>query len=356
LGLLRRTRKPLPGPLLPPEIVPPAPRASFRRLGRALATPLRVYVRAWRRVQPTGEGWIFMATSLAVALAALNTGNNLLYLVFAAMLSLVVLSGVLSESSLRGVEVRRRIHGGVFAGLPARGTWIVRSRRRRLPNLALDFEELPGRYARLGQRGEATLPYLRAGAEERRLGTWTFEARGIHRLGRVRVSTTWPFGILRKWFEVEIPGDVLVFPAPASDWEAAMAPLRGRDEGALVRARRGATGDMRGLRDHRPGEELRSVHWRTSARLGRRVVVERDADEGGRFEVRVATPPAGEHRLRLEQFERSVSQAAGAVVAATDRGDEVVLHLGGTASPPLSGPEGRDRLLRRLAVTPLDRS
>jgi uncharacterized protein (DUF58 family) len=297
---------------------------------------------------------VFLATGMAVALAALNTGNNLLYLVFAAMLSLLVMSGVLSESSLKGLQVQRRIDGRVYAGRPARGTWRVRSRRRFLPNLALDFEELPGRHARLGERGEATVPHLPAGTEEVRTATWMFEVRGIHRLSRVRVSTTWPFGILRKWRELDLPTDVVVFPAPAADWEGALHPSSGRDGGRVVRARRGATGDLRSLRDHRLGEDLRTVHWRTSARLRRRVAVERDAEDGGQCEVWVDLPPPGPRRQRLEWFERAVSRAAGAVVAASGRGDEVVLRLAGRSHPPASGPEGQDRLLGHLAVTRLD--
>lgn len=355
MGLLRRSRtRPL-GPLLPPELAPPRPSTPLARLLRVLSTPLRSYLRAWRRVSPTPEGWIFVATSGAVAAAALNTGNNLLYLVFAAMLSLVVLSGVLSESSLRGVHVSRRVSGPVYAGRPVRGVWVLRSRRRWLPNLALDVEELPGRHARLSRRGEATIPYLPGGGEERREASWTFDVRGIHRLGRVRVSTTWPFGILRKWFEVEIPGDVLVFPTPAPDGAATLRPHSGRFGGQVVRTRRGATGDLRGLRDHRPGEELRAVHWRTSARLRRRVAVERDAEDGGRFQVSLEAPPPGASpERRGQQFERAVSEAAGAVVVATDRGDEVVLRIGGRDLPAATGAEGRDRLLGRLAVTRLE--
>ncbi len=344
--------RPVRAPLIPPDAPAAGPATPLGRTLHLLATPLRAYVRAWRRIRPTREGWIFVTTALAVAAAALNTGNNLLYLVFAAMLSLLVLSGILSESSLRGVRVQRRIDERVYAGRPARGTWVVSRARRRLPALALDLEEIPGRHARLREHGFVTVPYLPGGGEARRTGEWTFDVRGIHRLGRVRVSTTWPFGILRKWFEVELPADVLVFPAPAADHAGALIRQAGRDGGTIPRARRGATGDVRGLRDHRVGEDLRTVHWRTSARLRRRVAVERDAEEGGRYEVRVERPPpgGGSEREREAGFERSVSRATGAIVAATERGDEVVLRVGARALPAASGRDGRDRLLGRLAV------
>ncbi|MBW2401796.1 MAG: DUF58 domain-containing protein, partial [Deltaproteobacteria bacterium] len=45
--------------------------------------------------------------TFGVGFAALNTGNNLLYLVLSLMLAFLVLSGVMSESALRGIRVRR---------------------------------------------------------------------------------------------------------------------------------------------------------------------------------------------------------------------------------------------------------
>ena len=296
---------------------------------------------------------MFGVTGLAVALAALNTGNNLLYLVLAAMLALVVTSGVLSESSLRGLEVRRRFEERVFAGRPARGAWIVRSRRRWLPNLAIDLQEVPGRHARLGQAGQATIPYLPGGGEERRRATWRFDGRGVHRLDRVRVSTTWPFGILRKWYEVRLPADVVVYPEPASDWSAVTRRSHGSAGADASRLRRDGSGDLRGLRDHRAGEDLRLVHWRTSARLRRRVAVERDAEEEGRFEVRVEAPTAGSRLERLTRFERTVSRATGAVLAAGEARSEVLLRLPEGALPAARSESDRDRLLRRLAVVEL---
>jgi uncharacterized protein (DUF58 family) len=288
-----------------------------------------------------------------VSLAALNTGNNLLYLVLAAMLALVVTSGVLSESSLRGLEVRRIFDERVFAGRPARGLWIVNSRRRWLPNLAIDLQELPGKQADLSRFDRATVPYLPGGGEERRRGTWVFARRGIHQLDRVRVSTTWPFGILRKWYEVALPAEVLVHAEPARDPGPVLERRPGAAGTEASRLHRQGTGDFRGLRDHRSGEDMRLVHWRTSARLRKRVAVERDSQDQGRVLVHVRTPGEGSPMERATRFERTVGQATGAVLAAGEVGDEVVLQLPAGPLPPATSPVERDRLLRRLALLEL---
>ena len=82
----------------------------------ALIATLRRWLRPPRKLRPTRAGWVFFALVFGVGFAALNTGNNLLYLVLSLMLSFLVLSGVLSESALRGIQVRRRLPRQIYAG------------------------------------------------------------------------------------------------------------------------------------------------------------------------------------------------------------------------------------------------
>ncbi|HEX9618723.1 MAG TPA: hypothetical protein VF989_01230, partial [Polyangiaceae bacterium] len=84
-------------------------RDSRARTRPALTLRLRRFFRPPRTLRPTRAGWSFFALTFGVGFAALNTGNNLLYLVLSLMLSFLVLSGVLSESALRGIGLRRRI-------------------------------------------------------------------------------------------------------------------------------------------------------------------------------------------------------------------------------------------------------
>ena len=70
---------------------------------------VRRWLRPPRTLRPTRAGWAFFAITFGVGFAALNTGNNLLYLVLSLMLAFLVLSGVLSESALRGIEVRQTV-------------------------------------------------------------------------------------------------------------------------------------------------------------------------------------------------------------------------------------------------------
>lgn len=270
---------------------------------------------------------MFLGATLAVALAALNTGNNLLYLVFATQLSMVALSGVLSELSVQQLRLRRRLAGRLFADVPAAGVWTVHNPRKRMPSLAIAVSEAAGRDASLSTRATAQVPLLMARASEQVAGRWTFDRRGVHRLTAVRVATTWPFGIFEKYYEIAAPLDVLVHPKPAQDSASAPAP-RGLDEEGPA-SRRAGQGTFLGLKDHREGEDPRRVHWRTSARLGRLVAIERAQHRGGEVTVRVPRPSASERSARIEEFERALSVATAQVLLAERAQREVRLLLPG---------------------------
>jgi hypothetical protein len=103
--------------------------------------------------------------------------------------------------------------------------------------------------------------------------------RGRYRLSGLRVSTKFPFGIIQKSREVSDPVDLVVYPALVAVPTALLRglparPGQGRDKW------RSRNGDFFGLRDFRPGDDPRDIHWRTTAKRGVLFVRENEDDEG----------------------------------------------------------------------------
>ena len=81
----------------------------------------------------TKVGVMYVLVTLVIGIAALNTGNNLLYIVVAAMLAAMLVSGVVSALGLRGLELDVRLPEHVFAGRAVAGRILLRNPRRFLP-------------------------------------------------------------------------------------------------------------------------------------------------------------------------------------------------------------------------------
>src|SRR5438270_7845420 len=81
----------------------------------------------------TKEGVAYLALALIIAVAALNTGNNLLFVIVSAMLAAIVMSGIVSNAMLRGLELEVTLPEHVFAGESVASHVVLRNTRRLLP-------------------------------------------------------------------------------------------------------------------------------------------------------------------------------------------------------------------------------
>jgi uncharacterized protein (DUF58 family) len=315
------------------------PRHPRARARSAVATRLRRRLRPPRTLRPTRAGWCFFALTFGVGFAALNTGNNLLYLVLAFMLSFLVLSGVLSESALRGIRVRRRVAREVFAESPAPVALEIENRLSRVPAFALVIEDLDERELPTGR-----VFALRVGPGGRETRSYGLIAprRGLFRFGGFRVSTRFPFGLFSKATVLVGEEAILVYPSLDS-----VPPARPDDdarEGETSRTQRGFGTEAVGLREYAPGDAHRRIHWKASVRRGELLVRETEREREARIEVRLATRAAPG-----AAFERAVRRAASEVVAALDAGLRVALATEKSAFEPGTGPRHRARLLAFLA-------
>src|SRR5215831_1483398 len=85
----------------------------------------------------TRAGIVYVVVTLVIGIAALNTGNNLLYIVVAAMLAAILVSGVVSAWVLRYLELDVRLPEHIFAGRPVLGRIVVHNPRRFFPSLSV---------------------------------------------------------------------------------------------------------------------------------------------------------------------------------------------------------------------------
>ena len=117
---------------------------------------LRRWLRPPRTLRVTRAGRTYLVLTMGIGLGALNTGNNLLYLVLGVQLATIVASGILSEASLRGLHIRRLGAEAAFAGEPFVYRWAIS--RRRGPAFVLTLAETHPEL-----KGSATLALLQPG-------------------------------------------------------------------------------------------------------------------------------------------------------------------------------------------------
>ncbi|HET6676443.1 MAG TPA: DUF58 domain-containing protein, partial [Nitrospiraceae bacterium] len=256
-----------------------------------------------RSTRLTSEGSRFLLFTLAVGIAAINTGNNLFYLLLAMMLSLIVISGLLSELCLRRLTFRRQVPAYIFANEPVRVSVMISNQKLHLPSVSLRlFDVVNGRDI----DREVHLPYL--GPRTSNLASYTLEAsrRGRYCLQGIRAATPFPFGLFQKKASYPEKTDIIVCPELTPLPSAILQTLTaiGKDQGLT---RRGQGIGLYNLREYRPGDDSRAIHWMTTARTSKLMLKETEAEDQRAVTLILSTvAPAADDAA----FERAVSVTA----------------------------------------------
>jgi uncharacterized protein (DUF58 family) len=264
----------------------------------------------------TRDGIIYLAAVSILVLAAVNTGNNLLFLILACLLAGILVSGVLSRVVLTGIELRFDLPEHIFAGQPVLAEIELRNEKRMWPSFSLrvvgESKKAP---AEILTR-PIFFPYLPRASATRQKVELRFPRRGVYRQDAFGIRTRFPFGFFEKTRRVESRIDIVVYPrVEPTDQFYEVLPLL---SGEMASYFRGRGHELHSLRDYLPTDSARFVDWKVTARAGRMMVRE-FAREDERRVMLVLDPFLGPPRTdpgeravaeQAERFERAVSLAA----------------------------------------------
>lgn len=327
-------------------------RALRRRLGlwRGLGRSNRLFP---RKLVVTKEGKWIIGIALLLGFGAVNTGNNLLYLVLSLLISIITISGILSELSLRDVALERAYPKELEVGQTALLRVLVRNEKPR-GAFSMDVSEVVDGDGLLLRPGFVL--HLAGGEVGQCFQVALPRRRGPLRTSGLRVSTTYPFGFASKSRIFDRPARFMVLPEIAEvDIEQIGAGARGDQERS---PKIGHGSEFRGLREARAGDALRDIHWKVSARRDRLIAREWEAEAARVAAVRFAhLAPGGD--ARPEALDPACATVAGLCQALLAAGLSVSLQtLSGhvPAAPELDGSGGQLRQIRRhlAGVLPAD--
>jgi uncharacterized protein (DUF58 family) len=294
----------------------------------------------------TGVGIMYVVSVLLIGVAALNTGNNLLYVIVAAMLAAILVSGVASALVLRGLELDIRLPDQVFADRPTLGKIVIRNRRRWLPSFSISvvplkqkpstqwqwtattfgfppgqpaakqWVRLPDRQFRRITGGAATppgiltesayFPYIPAAAELAAEMELCFPRRGRYQQNSFGLATRFPFAFLTKTRRVALAREILVYPpVEATDEFFEVLPLI---TGEFETFARGRGDDLYLIREYTPEDSARHVDWKASAKSGSLKVREFSREDERKLRVVFDNPCPG--IVSEQAYENAVTAAA----------------------------------------------
>jgi uncharacterized protein (DUF58 family) len=267
------------------------------------------------RYHVTREGWIFLGAVTVVVFAAINTANNLLYMVLAAMLAVLVISGFLSAINFRFLRIAVRIPTHCYAGEAFPIAVQIHNGKRVFPSFSLLLEptdDSPYRFSTF------YLPVIRNLQHSSQTGQAMLSRRGRYAFREVKMASRYPFGFFRKDRTIPVEGECLCYPEilPAEQIKLGSPDPRG----SIERFERGLGHDLYMIRDYVPSDGARRVHWKASAKTSALKTREYAAEESR--QTTIAFDRFG-HAGDEERFEALVSQAASIAYHLSNDGIDV---------------------------------
>ncbi len=319
---------------------------------------LRRRARYQRRYRVTVEGWLFLLGMALIGFAAWHSGTNLLYLMFAMLIAFFLVQGLLVWLCLAGIDVHRRVPLHPHAGERVRVCLDVANRKRLLGSYGLRVvDRLADGH---GNRKALGMAYVQRVARQATVNAdyeVTFPLRGVYALGRTEVVTRFPFGLVERGLILRRPAEILVFPQLA-DLADAAADIT-MDMGENLANRKGSGTDLYGLREYAEGEHARRIHWKSTAKSLRLMVMEFEREEHRKATIVLRNLVSGTDGNRPEvrrAFELAIVFAASLARLFVERGQEVGLTTSRGTIPAAGGQRQLIRICAALAHLELDTS
>lgn len=343
----------------------------------------------------TSGGAIFLGLLAVVGFAAWNTGNNLLFLVLAFLVSALIVSFFFGNFALKKLDVKMRFPDTIFAGEPTPILVSLHNRKRIFPTFSVvaevrgkertrslvadDVEKiLPKFFAEKIAKPPVvrrTLDYFlnvpRRKSVENKV-EHVFENRGRFIIKDFELSTGFPFAFFRH--RRRLPAqevEIIIFPkVSALEEKLDDLPL---EIGKFVVSKKGAGQDLLSLRDYQPNDDFRTVDWKATARSNRLIVREYAAEDEQRITIfldprvgRSAADTTKTLRARIEEeqkggqlsasskrFENAVAKTASLLSHFTDERAETRLIIGEERGDFRTGtPHLFDNLKRLATIEP----
>lgn len=300
----------------------------------------------------TPAGFLFVFVTLFLALGAINGQNNLLFWLFGFSIAALIVSGIITGTALIVLRITAHPLQETELGTLLKPRYTLHNTSKLLPNFAIQIIELdaPG-FTK--STPEASIPAVAVHIPPKSHTTTHSQiqpiARGQLKLTRIRVRSKFPFGLFTKSIDFHIPRQALILPKPLElDPNQIDQLVASEDSTSRSTPRRGTGLDYISLRQYQPGDPLRTIAWKQSARSSTLLVTEYPEPATEQLTLQLAAPNSS---IDEELFERAISLAYTILKSAPPLSRTALLiPWASVAIPPNSGLAHTTRAARSLAL------
>ena len=281
------------------------------------------------KVKVNRAGKIYITLTIFLGIAAVNTANNLLYMVVSVLLGVMLISGIVSYLNLLGVKIYLKPPREVYAG-KRESFKVFAYKENKLPSFLIEVSNKVSRFF---------FVYLSQKVSEGKL-EFLFERRGFYESFEIEVSSEFPLGFFKRFYTIEVNLNLVVFPKPVKTPLSEILTNKSKDSSGMKFYKKGFE-EVKDLREY-SGEPLKLIHWKVSAKTEKLMVKNMLSQEESSI-ILSLEDVSGDLETKLSKLTYLVNELM-------KNGYSVGLKLKDKEIPPARGEKHRLFLLREIAL------
>lgn len=298
-----------------------------RRIPRAQQITLR---QRQLFIFPSRSGLALLVLLLVQLLIAINYENNLVYALVFLLATVLVITIHLTFANLYLITITGTQNTPIFLGESGAVQLKVTTRSHRRYDVHFKNGDTQALLQQIDPQDSAAVSI-----------TVTPTKRGLFTLGRLRVETEYPFGLLRCWSWIDVSKPLWVYPRPLTPPEISQSVDSAFDHSSIVSSQSGD--DLYSFRPYRSGDPIKNIHWPSVARGGEPQITVMASNTGG------GSPTLDFDDYPEVDVETRLSWLCTRVLAASRDNLTYGLKLPSMSLAPSSGAHHRDEALMMLA-------
>lgn len=294
-------------------------------------------------IRLTNSGWMFLGVCILLYFSSITSQSSLLLTLIGIFVGCFILNFILAWRTIKNLEVNAPEETRVAEGEGFSQPWKVINRGVK----SVGFISIQS-----GKDAVLRIANLAPGTTANIVPDLLFQRRGVHRYSAMELASTYPFGLVQSFRRLDLPGEVVVHPAIYPTQAPRGAGYDVMLGGKFHGKRRVTSGTyFAGVRPMQPGDPLKQIHWKSSAK-GQGIMVKTFEEElSGRVSIVMDAGHSGDAKV----LDDCVRAAGSLIFAALDQGDHVewidLANFELLLIPPFAdGDEILDRLARVPAV------
>ncbi len=260
-------------------------------------------------IKITRAGYIYIFLTICLGFAAINTGNNLVYLITSALLGFMGISGFFGRKNIYNLKVTIEFPDEVFANneFPLKVT--LENKRNFFPAFLIKVSF---------DNKEVLFPFVEEKNFSEKYVTFKFKERGLNKIENSVISSPFPFNFFVRFNNLKSNFQKTVFPEPVKYPENIFIDTESNLTGAKQTDKKGFSGDILFIREYEQSDPIKLIHWKSSAKTDKLMVKELTDDTDSSLIIDF-------ENFRYPYFEKKLSFIAYLVIIGFEKGKNVIL-------------------------------